>query len=763
MNFSKKIFFILIALLGYSDQIFAQGTNSLDLNTLINQLINKSKNKELSLSDIPGFSNFAPYIPSSVYNFLKDLKLTNLKAQPYKSTDELISAETNIEGIETQIRIILGTNPITQTSNTPSPSHTANTSSTYIGYIENIISETEAYVTKIAKDIVSQLSAIKLGLVIELPKGFQFAQLNPDLKFLDSVRLEDGALALGTNFNDPTYGDIKAGLTLIAKAQLEEPFLTANNFIKNATNGAYGLPQTEFELRGNILPGVSGTSIGRTVPGRITFQSSNKPLIEFDNMNFKLIVLPPTKELKYGSGLSLGLSGGLKLLLNNLYSNLSPLDFQAFFNIDTSLKASLSATMNGLLDLKPVGLPFTFGNVTINQDFNIQNMQNLNLKNLVLAGQANFGPANQQSKLISTINLNFNENNTNIFTYGTLEPATPGRNALSLSDILNLSTTAYTQLKSGESQFKTNIPELAIKHAEFFFSPSNIIYGNKTLPGGLTIDTSLDIFGGTANVVFKLDQTGFDATGYIVSEIDLGLVKILGASESKTCQSADLCNIACNGQPTIKTQNILFPNELKNTITNNFTLDSNNIPQLLQNRPDYSKATGGLVNIFFHPPTDVAMLINAKISADAGPDLGVINSDACINATSSGIFAYFKQKVLGVLDTQFSLHAKDYQTPNKQWYICGKATPATENLLVSLIAKRIDQAKQQALSKINDAQNKVSNAQAVYNKALNNAQSKVSDAQAAYNKALNAAKAKISQAADSIQRDLDKAKKACGS
>ncbi|CDK30229.1 hypothetical protein [Candidatus Babela massiliensis] len=763
MNFSKKIFFILIALLGYSDQTFAQAANNLDLNTLINQLINKSKNKELSLSDIPGFSNFAPYVPSSVYNFLKDLKLTNLKAQPYKSTDELISAETNIEGIEAQIRIILGANPSSQASNTSSPNHTTNTSSTYIGYIENIISETEAYVTKIAKDIVSQLSAIKLGLVIELPKGFQFAQLNPDLKFLDSVRLEDGALALGTNFNDPTYGDIKAGLTLIAKAQLEEPFLTANNFIKNATNGAYGLPQTEFELRGNILPGVSGTSIGRTVPGRITFQSSNKPLIEFDNMNFKLIVLPPTKELKYGSGLSLGLSGGLKLLLNNMYSNLSPLDFEAFFNIDTSLKASLSATMSGLLDLKPVGLPFTFGNVTINQDFNIQNMQNLNLKNLVLAGQANFGPANQQSKLISTIDLNFNENNTNIFTYGTLEPATPGRNALSLSDILNLSTTAYTQLKSGESQFKANIPELAIKHAEFFFSPSNIIYGNKTLPGGLTIDTSLDIFGGTANVVFKLDQTGFDATGYIVSEIDLGLVKILGASESKTCQSADLCNIACNGQPTIKTQNILFPNELKNTITNNFTLDSNHIPQLLQNRPDYSKATGGLVNIFFHPPTDVAMLINAKISADAGPDLGVINSDACINATSSGIFAYFQQKVLGVLDTQFSLHAKDYQTPNKQWYICGKATPATENLLVSLIAKRIDQAKQQALSKINDAQNKVSNAQAAYNKALNNAQSKVSDAQAAYNKALNAAKAKISQAADSIQRDLDKAKKACGS
>src|SRR3546814_7170005 len=58
-------------------------------------------------------------------------------------------------------------------------------------------------------------------------------------------------------------------------------------------------------------------------------------------------------------------------------------------------------------------------------------------------------------------------------SYGTLEPATTGRNALTLSDILNLSTTAYTQLKSGESQFKTNIPELAIKHAEFFFSPSN--------------------------------------------------------------------------------------------------------------------------------------------------------------------------------------------------------------------------------------------------------------------------------------------------
>lgn len=718
-----------------------------------------TNNNTINISQIPIFSLFQPYMPKSAYNFLGNLKLKNIKAtKDAKTSDEIISAETDIpvdsgKSITTNIRIRLGVNQVnTKVNNTNKIEKKAENENYWQqieGYlnINNYINYAADYINSLKDSIMEEFASLKFGIVIELPQGFNFKELNPDLSFLDIAKFNQAALAIGTKFNDSVYGEIDPGLTVILKVELQEPFIKINNFIKNVSNNTYGLKENQFELKGHILPSITGTEL-KTPPsqnstwGTFFFNLANKKLIEVHDLGIKLMSLPKGKNNT--KGYSLGLSGGLKLYLNNLDSKLTPLDFTGFFEIDTNLQAKLTAKMNGLLDLSAIGLPLKFENVNINEALNISNMNNFNLDELKMSGLLNFGPKDNQANLNSTFNINFNDNNTNIFAYGNLTPSNKNNTkSLSLTDILNLSTKAYKELNQHADKFKSKIPEFGIKNAQFYFSPVTLLYNNMKLNSGITLDAALDLFGGSALVEFILDQTGFDAIGYTTSEINLGQVKILGAAKSSACLSTDTCAIGCQGTPTVKTEKIILPSQIKSNSTKTFKLNENNIPTILKDRPDFSKLQGGLINIRFHPPTDIAMLINARIKID-NLSIGNINSDACINISTNGINASFDQKIFGLLDTKFTAYAKDYQKP-EDWYICGKMTPETENILGKAIANLINKAKTKATQEIDAANQKVLAAKKAYDKAFTNAQQKAKDAE------------------NEMRKKLEQAKRDCGS
>lgn len=765
-----------------------------------------TNNHELNLNQIPGFSYFKPYMTEPTYNFIGNLKIKDIKAEkdPETST-EIISSKTDIpvngKNLETEVRIILGSHPVKEE---PKKNITKQDWSNLYNYfdINNYISYVSNYVEELESIIEKWLASIEFGITIDLPKGFTFAEMNPNLSFLDLAKFDQAALAIGTKFKDPIYGEINPGVTAIMKLELQEPFTKINNFIKNVTSGAYGIKEKDIVLRGNILPSIfgselktnekianqtkiklnpkpgarlasgplkfkpSGTSkfknihvgapvknyvVKKTISpkkeeptqswGTFFFNLANKKVLEAHDWSIELISLPKDKENPYGA-YAIGISAGLKLYLNNLNNKYPNLDFTGFFNVKTDFNANLRANMKGLLDLESIGLPLKFGNVTINQDFDLKNLKNLNLNKLELQADTNFGPKNNEVKLTSNIDIDFQNNETNIFAYGNLTSAEKGKE-ISLNDILNLSTTAYKQLEKDAEKFKQQIPEFKIKNSQFYFTPININYNkDQKLNSGVTLDAILDINGGTANLEFKLDETGFDGTGYTTSVINLGPISIVGPTEKAACLEIDTCSVGCNGSPTVKSEKILLPEQVKSNTNKSITLEDKSLPEILKNRTDFSKLKGGLVNIAFHPPKNILMLINARIRAN-NLAIGNIDSDACINISTNGINASFQQKLFNSFDSQITAYAKDYKNPDK-WYLCAKMTPTGENALGEMVVEKIKKAKQEALEKINSAEKKVEETQKEYeaklDQAKKDAEKAEKDMEERLNKAINECK-----------------------
>ncbi len=740
-------------------------------NTVLNFIIKPTnKDQSINISQIPGVSLFQPYVPQEIYNFIANLKLTDIKAtKDPKTGDEIISAKTEIpsgsgKSISTDIRIILGSQP-ESSGNTSTPStkkpEAQKENQTYWQQFESYfnvssyVNYAQSYIDSVRDSIVKAFTSLKLGIVIELPKGFSFNEINSSLSFLDVAKFKQGALAIGTSFTDPVYGKIEPGFNTILKVELTGAFAKVNNFIKNVSNNSLGIKKDEFEIKGHILPSITGTELTTNLLttsglsniaqpnlvqaankstgeikseswGTFFFNLANKKFLEAHDLGIKLISIPSSKDPKTPGGYELGVSGGIKLYLNNINDKLSPLDFTGFFAVDTDFKANLSANMAGLLDLSGIGLPLKFTDVGMKEQLDIKSMQNFNLDELTLKGTVNFGPKEREARLSSNFSIGFDGKRPNIFAYGSLTPADKNnKNALSLEDILNLTTSAYKNLATGAADFKKRIPEFAIKNAQFYFTSNNLKYAdNKTLNSGITLDAELNLFGGTIATEFTLDETGFDALGY-TSNLDLGQIKVVGATKSSQCLSFDTCAIDCDGEVKTKEEKIVLPTRSEKDSGNSFTLNSKNTPDILKNKQDFSKMTGGVFNLAFHPPKNIAMLIDAKIHVDKSA-IGKVDSDACINVSTNGIHASFIQQLLNVLDTQITAYAADYKKP-KEWKICGKMTPKAENLLGKAITDAINGAKEKAEKALKDASDNVEKARKSYNKVMNNAKRKIDE------------------------------------
>ncbi|CDK30232.1 hypothetical protein [Candidatus Babela massiliensis] len=594
-----------------------------------------------------------------------------------------------------------------------------------------------------AQGLLGKLADFQVGIVIALPQGFSFGQISQDLQFLDAIKANETAIGLGNGFYDPIYGMMPPGLSVVAKIGLTEPFTTINNFVTKVSRGTVNLKDTPLELRGNINRSIGGSSLGLELPGQIGFNLGGKKFIETDKLTLQVILLP-SPEGTGTSGVSFGLSGGLTLYLNAIDSKLSPLDFKALFSIDSSASAILIGSMNGLLDLSPIKLPLKFGNVTLQGGLNPENVETLGISDIGMAGELDFGPQDAQTKIQAAFDVRLSGQQSNILAYGELQPTGSRKSALALSDILNLAIKAYSHLGGSADKFKSSIPELGIKQAKFYFSPANVFFANKVWPAGLSIDAALDLFGSTASVEFNINSNGFDGTGYL-SPVTLGPVKITGAGKSKTCSDVDMCLVPCGGTTNYNTKPILKPGVVRDPKAPSFKLDAQSAPQSVASRTDYSKEQGAILNLYYYPPTNIGLFLSADVIVNLGK-LGTINADACMKLSTSGIYLHFSENVFNVLETDFTLNAKDFKQP-KEWYVCAKMKQSAINILYDKIHQFTLSSKKDVDNALTDAQNKVKDAQKTFNNAMNTAQSALKTAQ---------------DYTDKLQKDIDKAKRQCG-
>lgn len=594
-------------------------------------------------------------------------------------------------------------------------------------------------------NILSKLADMQLGIAIILPKGFSFEKLSSDLKFLDFVKSEEMALCLGTGFQDPIYGTIPPGFSLIAKINIEGPFNTINQFITKISQNKINIQNTDLELKGNINPNIAGSSFSLGLPGQFTLNLANNPFLKTDKLSLYTILLP-TPEGSGSSGISFGISGGLTLDLDVVKQGLGKQNFKAFLGVDSSLSAILTGQMTGLLNLEPVGLPIKFGNITLQAGLNPENVETLGLSEIGMAGEFNFGPQDKQSKLTTAFDIKLSGQQTNILAYGELQPTGSRKAALTLTDILNLATSTYTSLGGHANKFTDQIPDLGIKDVKFYFSPANIYFADKVWPAGINVSAALDILGTTASVEFNVNKNGFDGTGYL-SPINLGPLKITGAGKSKTCslENGDECLNSCFKEPKTNKKDVKTPGTLNDPKAVKITLDAQSAPDALKERPDYSKEKGAIINLNFYPPSNIGLFLSTNISFDLGK-IGQISSEACMDISTKGINVHFAEKLFNAFQTQFTLNAEDFKKP-KDWYVCAKMEQTALDLLFKEVKNFADQAKAEIDKKIGIAQKAVDDAKQTFDNAMQTAQS---------------ALRKAEKTADDIKKQLDAAKKECG-
>lgn len=594
-----------------------------------------------------------------------------------------------------------------------------------------------------AQKIAKLLSGYNMGLLLVLPKGFSFQSIYKDLKFLDILSFQEIAIGLGSGFVDPVFGAVQPGLSLVAKVSGDtEPFKTVVSFFnKLPVPTKIGL-ETPFVLQGNILPSLGGSSFHIGLPGQLSFKLGSSKIAQTDQMNIDVMLLPiPEGSIGVG-GVATGISGGLTVFFNAIKSGFQPIDFKIFFAINTSLEATVTGVMDGLLSLSPVGLPLSFGNVTLTIGINPENIELLGLSELGMAGEVDFGSPGSETSLQTAIDLRLSGQDTNILLYGALVPKGTRKQALTLKDILNLAVKAFSALGVHVGQFDANIPDLGLNHAKFYFSPRNVVFANKLWKAGMLLDIGVDLFGALGSLEVAVDSSGFEATGFL-STVNLGPLTITGAGKGGQCSINDICLQSCTIPPA-KAVNITTPAAQKGEAKGAFTLDKNTVPKTLESWTDYSTSKGAILNIKFKPPSDIGIFISAEIDLKAG-NLGTIKTEACFSVSTKGVDAHFEEKIFNVFDTAFTLSAKDFKKPT-DWYVCALFKQSALSLLRNEIQKITSAAKEKIEQGVNAAKSKVDAAERAYSDAFAKAQSGLSSAQDKVN---------------SLKSKLDEAKRSC--
>jgi len=785
MNLLQKV--VLIFFITHSSPyIYSQEANVQKDLADIQNTVNQGE-QTLKLDYIPQFQDYSAKIPKQIKDILAKAELKDLQVD-YDSSAGVgaISATTDIAGTPAIVRILVGKSISSATTFQEKfkqnlqgyqdklkayPQKGIDIAKKGLNYIstssqtpeekQNLINEAlkkkdetktepEKPVDATEKQswVSKQLAGYQGGILFILPKGFTFESILSDLKFLDYINFEEIIFGLGSGFTDPVYDSIPQGFSLVAKVNSNiEPFNSITSFFNKLAGPVKMDVSQPFSLRGGMLPGIGGSSFGFALPGQISFALGKKPIIETDQLNISVILLPTPEGTMGVSGVSTGLSGGLKVLLSSIdlgtKKKLNDLDFQAAFAIDSSAEANITGVMQGLLNLDQIGLPLEFGNITLTVGVNPENVETLGLAEVGMAGELDFGPTDYQTSIASAIDVKLSGQNTNILVYGDLEPK--GRKkeeALSLKDIANLTVAAFNDLHIHIDEFANKLPDLGLKKATFYFSPRNTIFANKLWKSGAKVDIQLDIFGSLASLECDIGSTGFEATGFM-SAVNLGPLTITGAGGTKKCFLNDSCLQSCDSVPTGQTIEIIDPHAAKDA-TGAFELTSKNVPTALKDWTDYSKLQGPIVNIRFKPPTNIGMFISAEIDLNAGK-LGSLKADACLDVSLKGVTAHFEAQAFNILDTVFTLNAPDFIKP-KDWYICAKLKQDGLTLLQNEIEKLVDAAKKEVTEQLDAAKSQVESAKKAYTKAFQQAQS-----------GIDAAKDEV----NTLKKKLDAAKDEC--
>lgn len=780
MKFIRKILWLILTL---SPTICSIAQD--DLEESLSQIEKGTKGGSVQLSDVPNITAYTDKIPSQIKDIINKLSFNNLKVIYDKGNKvAVISADTSIVGVDAEVRIIAGSKISNQTYSDSFkknveqlktlkaiPGKVADwakqKSTTYVEQADGKVKQAgQGLINKYLKvkvdeevtkekeqkekapeskggGILSKLAGYQIGVMIVLPKGFSFEQISKDLKFLDFINFEEMALGLGTGFTDPVYGNVPAGFSLTAKTKIEGPFKTIADFISKIPG--IKLDATELTFQGGITQTIGGSTFQFQLPGQLGFKLSDKLIAQTDPIAISLSLLPPiTGNIGVG-GLAAGIYSGLTVFLKNIDKRLDNLDFKVFFDIDTSLNASVTGMMEGLLNLEGIGLPLKFGNIVLTIGINPENIETLGLSELGMAGELDFGPKGEESKLEAAIDVKLSGQDTNLLVYGNLEPLGRKKDALSLKDIVHLATAAFDKLGVHVGSFDANIPNLGMKHAKFYFSPRSVMFANRLWPSGLNVDVALDLFGVTADVEVSINSSGFEATGYL-SPISLGPLKITGAGKAKQCVAYDTCLVAC--QDTTKAKGIVPISKpgIKTADKNVFTMnDKKIVPDTLKNWTDYSEEKGAILNIYFKPTAaNIGMFLSADIELDLGK-LGKIKADSCFDISTRGVDVHFDTNVLDTFESQFTLNAKDFKKPT-DWYVCASFKQDAIDKLYKIIHSAVQEAQKDLQKGIDQAKMEVEKTKNAYESAFNSAKSKVDDAQS-----------KV----DSLKRKLDKAKAEC--
>lgn len=551
------------------------------------------------------------------------------------------------------------------------------------------------------------------------------------------------------NYKDPVYGDLKPGINVDLKVDTNKGDLAnVTKFIDKFSGINLG---TSIDLKGNLTENIGGSSLYVEVGKPFSFSLGNKELLESDPFKLQLTLLPLQTAGIGVSGLEFSVEAGMKLLLKNINSDLNNLDFKTKVGINTGGSATIEGSMEGKLDLKPIGLPIEFGNINLKAGVGLTT----GLTEVGMAGEFAFGPKDKETKIDAAFDINTSGTSTNILAFGDLHAGKDKKNALNLEDIFNLAESAIGKLDI--NSFKANIPELGIKKAKFYFSPANVYFASKVWPAGFNLDIELDLFGKTASLEVNIDSSGFDATGFL-SEVELGPVKITGAGKNKVCSKTDKCLESCNSKKEAvkeKSINIINPGTLKEPAKPKVNLEgnkiSNNLQKAFNEKEDYSKEKGAIVNLAFRPASlDIGLFLSSDVAVDLGP-LGKVETDTCMSISPKGVYFSFDHNLFDSFKTQFTINAKDFTKPT-DWYICAKLEQDLLDKLSNEIKKFVESAKKEADEKLNEAKAGVATA----DKAVQGAQKDVDDAMKTAQEALDSAKN------TELEKELEKAKKECG-
>lgn len=346
-----------------------------------------------------------------------------------------------------------------------------------------------------------------IAFEIGLPDGFKVSNIAPALGLLDILQLSRGAIVVTTGaFYDADFDrTFYPGLNILYTVGMGGPLDKVNTII--------GSDLTSVTMHGVINPEIWGSMFTAELPGKINLG----PVIQTSGLMLRLTLEEPIISVSILTG------------INVKVPDSDPLQFRVGLKYIPPSEIVLGGWMDGMWN-HPFGIPFiSIGNMGVQAGIDIatavETLGILTVSSIGMRGE--IGLADKIISVATSISLAASQ--SNLLISGKFEGGFGTQDAAAIGAfVIDQAAKVAGENLDLSSKVRAIVPNIGLKDAELYVSPTDISVAGKFYPKGVTIGGGIEVLGQTAECRVEISPKEISAFAYM-SDFNLGPIHFTGA------------------------------------------------------------------------------------------------------------------------------------------------------------------------------------------------------------------------------------------